>query len=267
MRALPGAGAVLLSVAAVLAAPLMAQSRADGGTRADEAPIVVTGIRDIVVNGHAINCRRLPGDPLGRIIVGTSFGPRSRLAVVPQGSGGYAVEQDSEQITGPDFWQRVGIGIDQYVFRSPANGRPMCVGGTADLQPYGGFRRIVDAGPYRGHRVRFTLWVATRQANLVHFWLAAGTNETRPRAGARRPVNRLYNGGNTNNVHWGGNHGWTPVLLETGPVASQAAHISYGFNLQGSGDVWVYAPRLEIVPDESPGAETGDRIVIGRSQR
>lgn len=265
MRSVVGTGAFLLCAIPFLAAPLVAQSRERDGTREDDAPIIVTGMRDIVVNGHAIRCRRLPGDPLDRIV--TPYGQHSRVAVVPQGSGGFAVVQDSEQITGPEFWQRVGIGIDQYVFRSPSNRRPMCIGGTGDMHSYGGFRRIVDAGPYRGHRIRFTLWVATSQANLVHFWLAAGTNETRPRAGARRPVNRLYNGGNTNNVHWGGNHGWTPVLLETGPVASEAAHISYGFNLQGSGDVWVYGPTLETIADDSPGADTGDRIVIGRSPR
>lgn len=267
MKPVVGASAFLLCAVPFLAAPLLAQAGAGDRTNQDDAPIVVTGMRDIVVNGHAIRCRRMAGDPLDRINTSAPYGQRSRIAVVPNGAGGFAVEQDTEQVTGPDFWQRVGIGIDQYLFRSPSHGRPMCIGGTADLPSYAGFRRIVDAGPYRGHRIRFTLWVATSQANLVHFWLAAGTNEARPRSGARRPANRLYNGGNTNNVPWGGNHGWTPVLLETGPVAEEAAHISYGFNLQGSGDVWVYAPTLEIVVDEARDADTEDRITIGRSRR
>jgi hypothetical protein len=264
MRSVIGAGVFFVCAVAVHAAPLLAQLHVRNGTSDDEDPIVVTGVRDIVVNGHAIRCRRLPGDPLDRVIA--PYGQHNRVAVIPQASGGFALEQDSEQITGPEFWQRVGVGFDQYVFRSPSNRRPMCVGGTGDMRSYGGFRRIVDAASYRGHRVRFTLWVATSQANLVHFWLAAGTNETKPRPGARRPINRLYNGGNTNNVDWGGNNGWTPVLLETGPVSSEAAHISYGFNLQGSGDVWAYAPTLEIA-DESPGAGTEDRIVIGHSRQ
>jgi hypothetical protein len=76
----------------------------------------------------------------------------------------------------------------------------------------------------------------------------------------------LLNGGNTNNARFGGDHGWTPVLLETGPIHADAEHISYGFNLQGRGNVWFYKPRLEIVgPAEEAG--TGDRIVIGRAPR
>ena len=65
-------------------------------------------------------------------------------------------------------------------------------------------------------------------------------------------------------VPFGGNHGWTPVLLETGPVHEDAGHISYGFNLQGSGDVWVHEPKLEIVVDPPGSMRREDLIVIGR---
>ena len=101
-----------------------------------------------------------------------------------------------------------------------------------------------------GKRVRFTLWVATGGSQLVRFWLAAGEG-----------MKVLHNGGNTNNHSWGGDHGWTPVMLEIGPVAEEADHISYGFLLYGRGSVWAYKPKLEAVDDEPRGS--GDILVIG----
>jgi hypothetical protein len=147
----------------------------------------------------------------------------------------------------------------------------MCIGGRGDPGEFAGFRRIIDAAPYRGRRLRFTMWVASRSAGQVSFWLAAGTpwhakpDPNREVHTKVRP-NVLLNGGNTNNVRFAGDNGWTPVLLETGPIGEDADHISYGFNLQGSGDVWVYRPKLEIVTDPADAALKGDRIVIGREQ-
>ena len=131
------------------------------------------------------------------------------------------------------------------------------------------FRRIVDATRYRGHRLRFTAWVATRRAQQVSFWLAAGTEWREKRRQfevLRTPFNALLNGGNTNNIPLSGDHGWTPVLIETGPIHKDAHHISYGFNLQGSGDVWVYQPKLEIVTDAAAGSRSDDLIVIGHDE-
>jgi hypothetical protein len=216
-------------------------------------PIVVTGTRDIVVNGRARHCRRLAGDPLNAVNANPPPGPRRESEIVPVGNGRFAFEQNMETVTGSDFWQRAGTGIDHYIFRAPPNGSPMCIGARGpDPEGFAQFRRIVDVAPYRGKRVRFTAWVASGNARLVRFWLAAGT------------ARRLYNGGNTNNQPWGGDHGWTPVLLEMGPVADGAAHISYGFLLYGQGDVWVYHPRLEIVTDEPPGSRTDEVAIIGR---
>ena len=77
----------------------------------------------------------------------------------------------------------------------------------------------------------------------------------------------LLNGGNTNEVRFGGNSDWTPVVFETGPIHSQADHVSYGFNLQGSGDVWVSEPKLEIVASQPAGAPSDDLVVIGLDKR
>ena len=154
--------------------------------------------------------------------------------------------------------------MERYVFRTPPDGKPMCVGGRNEEAGFAGFRRILDAAPYRGHRVRFTAWVATGRAGQVNFWLAAGTVwRMVPKLSERPLPNQLLNGGNTNHVRFGGDNGWTPVLIETGPIHQDAHHISYGVNLQGSGDVWVYQPKLEIVTD---GKDTAgqDLIMIGR---
>jgi hypothetical protein len=116
--------------------------------------------------------------------------------------------------------------------------------------------------------VRFTAWVATHEATQVNFWLAAGTVwREKPSRHERPRPNQLLNGGNTNNVRFGGNHGWTPVLVETGPIHPDAHHISYGFNLRDSGHVWVHDAKLEIVPDSGDETRTGDVIVIGQPQR
>jgi hypothetical protein len=213
--------------------------------------IVVTGFGDIVVNGRAIRCRSAPGDPLDQVSVPGWF---EYMMIVPDDQGGFAARRANEWITGPEFWQRVGINMGAYRFRAPSADKPMCIGGRGGPNGHGGFRRVVDAEPYRGHRMRFTAWVATGEAGQVNFWLATG------------PLlegGRILNGGNTNNVRFGGDHGWVPVRLETGPIDERARHISYGFNLQGSGDVWVSQPRLEVVPDQLESARTEDIVEIG----
>jgi hypothetical protein len=210
-------------------------------------------VREIVINGRARRCRPLPNDPLDKVDVRPRLGERPyQGAIVPLGDGKYAFGPSREIVTGPDFWQRTGTGIDQYVFRSPTDGSPMCIGANfPDPHTWGQLVRIVDAAPYHGKRVRFTLWVATGGAQLVRFWLAAGER-----------MKVLHNGGNTDNHPWGGDHGWTPVMLEIGPVAERADHISYGFLLYGGGSVWAYRPKLEIVGDETP-RRSGDVLVIG----
>lgn len=243
--------------------PLAAQTGASDGAENSNDEIVVTGFPEIVVNGRARRCRPAAGDPLDSVIVGNGT---EYMAIVPTGQGGYAWVPDAEQMTGPEFWQRVGVEMGQYVFRAPSADQPMCVGARrSGIDSFAGFRRIVDAAPFRGHRVRFTAWATTGRARQVNFWMAAGTAWQEKRR-LFEPRSRLLNGGNTNNVRFGGNHGWTPILLETGPIHEDADHISYGFNLQGSGDVWVYEPKLQIVADRPEDTRSGDLIVIGRDQ-
>jgi hypothetical protein len=253
----------LLLTGPAAASAQAAQDEAD----TPEEEIFVTGVRDIVVNGRARRCRPAAGDPLDLVEIGSEATRPQLMAIVPDGQGGHAWIPNEEQLTGPDYWQRVGVSMDRYVFRAASADRPMCVGRRVGIDGFAGFRRIVDAAHYRGHRLRFTAWVATGGAQQVNFWLAAGTawREVPPRSDRIRS-NRLLNGSNTNRLPFRGNHGWTPVMLETGPIHADAHHISYGFNLAGSGDVWVYQPRLEVVANYR-GAPTRDLVVSGLDQR
>lgn len=264
--------AILPGFVGTLPPPLFAQS---GQTNAAEHPddeIIVTGVPDIVVNGRERRCRPVAGDPLDGVDLrsGYSTDPHSGMqvprymAIIPAGQNRYVLVPNNEQITGSEFWQRVGAGMDQYVFRASSPGKPMCVGGSGGTDRFAGFRRIVDAAPYRGQRLRFTAWVASRRAQQVSFWLAAGT-QWHQKLGQfemrRTEFNKLLNGGNSNHVPFRGDHGWTPILLETGPIHKDADHISYGFNLQGSGDVWIYEPKLEVIATAS--RDRRDIILIG----
>ncbi len=246
--------------------PSAAQTGIADEHEAAELEIVVSRYRDIVENGRAIRCRPAAGDPLDKVSIP---GWPEHMMIVPDDADGFVAKPVTEQVTGPAFWQRVGVEMGAYRFRAPSDGRPMCIGGRGGAGSFGGFRRIVDATPYRGHRLRFTAWVATRRAQQVSFWLAAGTEWREKRRQfevLRTPFHALLNGGNTNNIPFGGDHGWTPVLVETGPIHKDADHISYGFNLQGSGDVWAYQPKLEIVTDAAEGSRSDDLIVIGRHE-
>jgi hypothetical protein len=214
--------------------------------------IVVTGKPEpIVINGRSTRCRPLRGDPLGTFEAPGD--PVRKQSVVQRSDrdGRYVQTADDEPVTGAGFWQLAGTGIDQYVYRRPTKGSLLCIGARQPgPEGYGQLRTIVDATPYRGKRVRFTGWVSSRHARLVRFWLAAGQG-----------TRKLTNGGNTNNQAWGGSHGWTPVMLEIGPISEEANQISYGFLLHGSGDVWMYKPQLEVVTEND--GRTGDVAVIG----
>ena len=224
------------------------------GPPPDKEPIVVVGELPIVVNGRSRRCKPLH-EPIDAFPALSTWGTPKQSVVLPNGKGGFVLVPDDEPVTGPEHWQRVGTGIDQYVFRSPPGRGPLCIGSKwPSAQGWGQLRRIVDSSPYTGKRVRFTAWVASSKARLVRFWLAAGAG-----------TSVLYNGGNTNNHPWGGSHGWTPVMLEVGPISPKADHISYGFLLYGGGDVWLYNPKLEVVPDAEAGARKGDVEVVGGS--
>src|SRR5688572_30027656 len=104
--------------------PTTALPGASNDADISENEIVVTGFGDIVVNGRARRCRPLAGDPLSDVRVGGGWG--DHMMIVPDGRGGYVGKLVTEQITGPKFWQRVGVGMGAYRFRAPSGGKPMC---------------------------------------------------------------------------------------------------------------------------------------------
>jgi hypothetical protein len=242
----------------------VAQSREPDPLPEADSEIIVSVNRysEIVVNGRAIRCRPATADPLDAVRIP---GWNDYMMIVPDGAGGFVARRATELITGPDFWQRVGIGLGSYRFRSARGGEPMCVGGRGGGSRFAGFRRVVDATEYRGKRVRFSAWVATRSAEQVNFWLAVGSGRLLEGEVSIRG-DRLLNGGNTNMVPFSGSHGWTPVLLEIGPIEGDAGHISYGLNLEGSGHIWAYDAKLEVVTDRAPDSSDDNLFVIGRAQ-
>ena len=105
------------AVIALFAGTVPAQTGPSAGQtgasdRASENEIVVSAFpsNDIVVNGRAIRCRPATGDPLDRVSIP---GWPDYMMIVPDDRGGFAAKHVTEQITGPEFWQRVGVGMDE----------------------------------------------------------------------------------------------------------------------------------------------------------
>ena len=262
---------LLRSVGAIALLPVVG-----AGPNGSDAPpdnvIVVTGQRlAIVVNGRSIKCRPLANDPQDKVNASPDGSERResvlvplsdghRFELIPWNSGDAWSRQffDFKRYGGPDVWRRTGTGIDQYIFRGPKDASLLCIGSKwADPAGFAQLVQIVDAAPYYGKRVRFTAWVASRNATLVNFHLASGD------PGAVRLV---VNGGNTNNHSWGGSHGWTPIMIEIGPISKYSKFIGFGFLLHGSGDVWLYKPKLETVAPDDPYQRKGDVFVIGKDR-
>jgi hypothetical protein len=171
--------------------------------------------------------------------------------------GRFGVHPDDDPVTGPETWQRAGTAIRNYVFRAPLDGAPLCIGARSRFpEGFGQLRRVQAAGAAHGKFVRFTAFVATRQANSVRLWLAAGDG---------RAVRR---GSDTQGVPLPANSGWTPVMLTMGPVPQEATKISYGFLLHGGGDVWLTEPSLEILDERPVGVRgSGVTVAIGPPER
>jgi hypothetical protein len=236
-----------------------------------EEQIVVTGTREpIVVNGRSVKCHPVAGDPLDKANVAPDGSARHQSVLIPVRGGrsydlipwsnanGNAWSReffDFKRYGGPGVWRRTGTGIDQYIFRGPLDGFLLCIGAKwPDPRGFAQLGQLVDAAPYYGKRIRFTAWVASRNANLVTFYLSSGNPNK---------IRLVVNGGNTNTHPWGGSHGWTPMMIEIGPISREATFISFGFTLNGQGDVWLYHPKLEAVESGDAVQRNDDVFVIG----
>jgi hypothetical protein len=229
----------VLCLALAAAGPAAAQEKAQDEDASSE--IVVTGVRkaegNIVVRG-APRCYGRDGDPFDTVRVPSGIGVQS--VVGPDAEGTVRWHADDEPILGPGIWQRTGNAIGDYRYRVPIDGKPLCIGSLPSAtQGFGQLRRIVTADGMHGLYLHFSARVSTRKAGEVRLWLAAGDAH-----------NRHYRGGDTRKQPIRGTTDWQQVDLIVGPVPSYANHVSYGFLLQGRGDVWLADPVLAVLTRE-----------------
>ena len=209
---------------------------------ADEEEILVTGFRppeNIIVDAPP-HCFRDRNDPLNLFKVVRGLTEQS--VVVVDAEGRPARLPDYDPILGPRVWQRAGNAIGDYRFRSLDEPGMVCIGSHVTWpEGYAQLRKIVPADGMHGRFVRFSAHVATRRAERVHFWLAAGKE--------RRAI-----GGDTRTRPIKGDTGWQQVNVIIGPVPSYATHVSYGFLLHGRGDAWLRDEKLEVLTREEARA-------------
>lgn len=242
-----------------------------------EQDIVVLGRRSpIVVDGHSIRCQPRPNSPEDAWMAGhPDAGQDRRQSVLVPGRHGQGFELvgDDGVVGGEGVWRRAGSRIDQYVFRTPAATPLLCIGSKLDHPTgYGQLRMVVPAAKFAHKRLRLTAWVASSNVGSVGFWLDAldptqpwgdgiagghllKQNSDSPNAGV------IYNSGNVSHI-LSGSHGWTPILLEIGPISKQATVVNFGFIVAGGGDAWVFKPQLQAVAANDPHDPWGKGKVI-----
>lgn len=119
-----------------------------------------------------------------------------------------------------------------------------------DHPKFGVLMQRVEAGNYRGHRLRFSASLRTEEANCGTIWMRIDGKDsslrfdnmmTRPIAGALT-----------------GSVGWTEreIVLD---VPEEADSICFGFFLAGRGKVWARNLRLDIVGEAVP-TTAGERL-------
>ncbi|HMI20932.1 MAG TPA: hypothetical protein VK533_15470 [Sphingomonas sp.] len=206
---------------------------------------------DVVMTAHPPHCRLRDGDPADTIDTTRKVGDPAAQVIRPDWkTGALGLFLDDYPVTGPTFWQRNGAHLDDFRFRVPDNGSPLCIGSKQGYPGgYGSLRRGFDAKPYHGRVLRFTAYVATWRAGTVIFWLAAGRGAYRE--GYRAPLGTNIVAGNNSDARpiKGTTHGWTPISYTIGPIPCSATQVSYGLILDGGGDVWMYKPQIEVIPD------------------
>lgn len=215
------------------------------GPAAQEAPPDEDSANEISVHGDIPHCHKRPGDPLDAVDV--SSGPSTYNTVVEADAKGvFHLVPDHDPITGPVAWQRAGTQISAYLFRVPTDNSPLCIGskGHGAGNSFGQLRRVIDARPLWGKYVRFTAFFATRKWNSARAWLGAWT-----------PSRYVLVAGDHESVSLDGTGQWAPLSITMGPIPVTAGRISYGFLLQGKGDLWILNPQIEVL-DQKPADVT-----------
>jgi hypothetical protein len=220
------------------AAAQTAQTAADTEERENPAILVV---------GRLPHCLPRPGDPLDSLDMAPAAAvSRQQVIKLDPRTGRFGIFPDDDPVTGPGIWQRVGTRMDQYIFRVPEDGAPLCLGARSKgPRGWAQLRQVVDAAPYHGKIVRVTMWAATQKAGRVWFWVASGR---RHKPGGSRQADMATE---TGSVEFRGSHSWTPVSLTMGPVRCDQEKISFGVMLDGPGDLWIYQPQIEVIGTQS----------------
>jgi len=203
---------------------------------------------ELVINGRLPHCHMRPGDPLDAVDLSGADGSQQVIRRDPA-TGQFGLFRDDYPPTDPEEWQRDGMHLDQFVFRVPTDGSPMCIGSRKrDTLGVAQLRRSFAAEPYWGKVLRFTAFVATQGVAEVRFWLAAGSGEYKVGRKVRLGSD-IVAGDDSHKQPIVGSHGWMPISYTVGPIPCNATQISYGVTLDGGGDVWMYRAALEQIPD------------------
>lgn len=218
---------------------------------------------DIVVVGRLPRCRPRLGDPLDSVDMAPAAAEALQQVIKRDPiTGTMGVLPDDDPVTGPGVWQRAGTRMDRYVFRAPQDGSPLCIGTRDKSSPgWGQLRQVIDARPYHGKIVRVTMWAASREAGRVWFWVASGREHKR---GTSRRADMAAESGS---FEFRGTRRWTPVSLTLGPIRCDQEKLSFGFLLDGAGDLWVYNPEFLVVGEQTEREAKRDCRKVTDSQR
>jgi hypothetical protein len=198
-----------------------------------------------MVVGRIPRCRALPDDPLDGVDLATAATREQQVIKLDPATGLMGVFPDDDPLTGPGIWQRAGTRMDHFVFRVPQDGTPLCIGARGKKSPgWGQLRQVIDATPYHGKTVRVTMWAASRDAGRVWFWLASGRDGKNDNPDRPRNADMAAESGS---FEFRGNRRWTPISLTMGPVRCDQEKLSFGFLLDGRGDLWIYQPELQVI--------------------
>lgn len=171
-------------------------------------------------------------------------------------TGRYALFPDDYPTGTRDEWQRDGTGLDKFVFRTPQDDSPGCIGAhSRDWTRFAQLRRAFPARPLWGKYVILTASVAARKAGQVDMWIAAGA----PTLPGKSPGNNIVAGG-PKRVPLKGNYEWRTVNFLMGPIPCMANQVSYGITLRGGGDVWLSNPQFVEVPEASFSTSMRERL-------
>lgn len=209
---------------------------------ADNAPQEQVSTDEIVVNGYAPHCHPRPGEPMDQFMQTGPISTADYFSVRPDDAGGFRYVSERRHpdlwYTSPDYWQRAGMAIPDFVFRVPTDGTPLCIGArTKSPRGWVQLRKILRPTEFRCKFPRFTAFVATRRSDAM-IWLNDGKRQAT--SGWLR-----------------GDHGWTPVKIEDGIVDIGQGMVGLGIIIE-DGDVWVDQPKLETIPDNELTADQRD---------